>query len=130
MKAKVRVLLVDDVADLRTLYRVVLESDGAFRVVGEAGDGEDAIQAARTLRPDLVLLDLAMPKMDGLQALPEILRAAPEARVVILSGFDEHRLGETARRLGAHDYIEKGMAPADLVERLRGLDGIREILAD
>lgn len=104
--------------NLRTLYRTVLEEKGPFEVVAEAGDGRTGIEAAQEHDPDLVLLDLSMPDMDGLEALPEIRKASPGASVVVLSGFLDQRVGEEARELGASDFIEKGVDADELVERV------------
>ncbi len=112
------VLLVDDVADLRFMLRLNLEGSGRFRVVGEAGNGAEGVELARAHQPDLVLLDIAMPIKDGLEALPEIREASPSSRVVILSSFGEQRYGEQATRLGASAYVEKTLAPDALVARL------------
>jgi DNA-binding NarL/FixJ family response regulator len=120
-----RVLLVDDVGELRALVRLILERTGEFTVVAEAGNGLEAIDAASNEQPDIVLLDVSMPVMDGLAALPEIMAAAPEADIVMLSGFAEERLGEEARRLGAMAYLEKGVPPRELVARLLDLVGSR-----
>ena len=79
-------------------------------VVGEAADGEDAVRLATELRPDLVLLDLAMPRMDGLQALPLIREAVPGVRVVVLSGFEDSVMADRAVEAGASRYVEKGTA--------------------
>lgn len=116
-----RVLLADDVGELRALVRLTLERSGEFVVVAEAGNGAEAVEAAAHERPDLVLLDVSMPIMDGLEALPLILEAAPEAQVVMLSGFAEERLGAEARKLGALAYLEKGVPPRELVTRLLAL---------
>ena len=113
-----RVLLVDDVGELRALVRLTLERSGHFDVVAEASNGEDAVEAASAHQPDVVLLDVSMPLMDGLEALPRIRERAPDARVVMLSGFAEDRLGDEARRLGAAAYLEKGVPPRELVARL------------
>lgn len=114
-------LLADDVGELRALVRLSLERSGAFVVVAEAGNGQEAIEAAAHERPDLVLLDVSMPVMDGLEALPRILEASPDTQVVMLSGFAEERLGAEARRLGALAYLEKGIPPKELVSRLLDL---------
>lgn len=103
-----RVLIVDDVADLRMLLRMTLSRDEGFDVVAEAGDGLEAIEQARRYQPDLVLLDLSMPLLDGLEALPRILAVSPNARVVVLSGFDESRMREPSLAAGAVAYLEKG----------------------
>ena|SRR5215213_8787456 len=118
MEAGYEVLLVDDVADLRFMLRLNLEGSGQFRVVAEASNGVEGVELAREHRPDLVLLDIAMPVKDGIEALPEIREVSPESRVVVLSSFGEHRYGDQARRLGAAAYVEKTLAPDALVARL------------
>src|SRR4051812_43836917 len=95
-EGRVRVVLVDDSANIRVLVRTHLELDGRFAVVGEAADGRAAVQLARDLRPDAVVLDLAMPVMDGLHALPLIRDAAPPTKIVVLSGFDEGHMVDEA----------------------------------
>jgi signal transduction histidine kinase len=118
-----RVLVVDDTPDIRELVALTLEvtGGGEFEVVGQAGDGREAITQAEQLRPDLVLLDLAMPIMDGLEALPAIRRAAPAAKVLVLSGFNARELGAEALDAGASGYMEKGGIAGKLVPRLREL---------
>lgn len=105
-------------AELRALVRLTLERSGAFTVVGQAADGQQAIEVVACAQPDLVLLDISMPVMDGLEALPRIRLVAPDAAVVMLSGFAESRLGADASSRGAVAYLEKGLAPAALVARL------------
>ena len=116
--SRYRALLVDDMVPLRQLVRLTLERSGRFEVVGEAGNGRDGIDAAETLQPDMVILDVSMPVMDGLEALPRIRNVAPDAAVVMLSGFSELRLGAEASAGGAAAYLEKGLAPEALVQRL------------
>ena len=82
----VRVVIVDDTYDLRELLRLAL-TRGGMEVVGEAGDGLAGIEAVRLEKPDVVLLDLSMPVMDGLEALPSIRRLVPAAKIIVLSGF-------------------------------------------
>jgi DNA-binding NarL/FixJ family response regulator len=110
-----RVLIVDDAEDLRDLLRFGLERSAHLEVVGEAVDGVDAVEQARVLQPDLVFLDVAMPRMDGLQALPLIREAVPHVRVVVLSGFNEGTMAENARRAGADHYVVKGGPLQELV---------------
>jgi DNA-binding NarL/FixJ family response regulator len=112
------VLLVDDADDLRLMLRLNLEGSGRFAVVGEAADGVEGTELAREQQPDLVLLDIAMPVQDGFEALPHIREAAPDARVVVLSSFEEQRLGRKASELGATAFLEKSMPPDRLLERL------------
>jgi DNA-binding NarL/FixJ family response regulator len=115
-----RVLVVDDHPLTRGALSALLEHNG-FAVVGEAADGEDAIDRARVLQPDLVLLDLTMPSVSGLEALPRLRTAAPEAEVVVLtaSGTEESLLG--AIRAGAAGYLLKSEPPERIVEFLRGV---------
>lgn len=118
-----RVLLVDDAADLRRLLRTLLDRAGGFSVVGEAGDGAEGVLLASRLQPDLVLLDLAMPVMDGLEAIPQIRKMAAAAKIVVLSGFASARLGDEVRGLGAHGYVEKSADPATIIEALLAAAG-------
>lgn len=118
------VLLVDDVADLRFLLRVVLENDGAFQVVGEAGDGLAAVDLASRLAPDVILLDLSMPTMDGLEALPRLRQVLPTCVIAVLSGFEGSRVASSTAALGADAYFEKGTAPSAVVAGLKRLLGI------
>ena len=111
----VSVVLADDVEDVRYLFRVVIEADGRFEVVGEATTGREAVDLAASLRPDVVVLDLAMPEMGGLEALPLIKAASPATKVVIVTAFGE--LSEQAAyERGAVAFLTKGAKPGELVE--------------
>jgi DNA-binding NarL/FixJ family response regulator len=120
------VLLVDDVAELRLLLRLSLESSDRFAVIAEAGDGAEGVAMAGRYQPDLVLLDISMPVQNGLESLPLIREASPRSRIVMLSAFEEWRLGAEALALGAYAYLEKGQPPERLVARLVDLmdDGV------
>ena len=107
---RLRVVLVDDAHDLRALLSRLLVRDGRFEVVGEAGDGETGVEVVARTRPDAVLLDLAMPVMDGLQALPLIRDRSPDTRVVVLTGFDEEQLADDDVYVDADGFLEKGAA--------------------
>jgi DNA-binding NarL/FixJ family response regulator len=115
-----RILLVDDHPLTRSALAGLLRHQG-FDVVGEASDGEEAVAAAGELHPDLVLLDLSMPGLDGLSALPLLREAAPDCEVVVLtaSGTEENLLG--AIRGGAAGYLLKSEPPERIVEFLRGV---------
>ena len=117
----IRVVVADDTRDMRLLLSLALELAGGFEIVAEAANGEEAIAAAATQRPDVVLLDLAMPVLDGLQALPTIRDHAPDALVVVLSGFGADAMGQEAVRRGAATYVQKGINPTELAEQLRVL---------
>jgi PAS domain S-box-containing protein len=111
-----RVLVVDDAEDLRMLLRARMETRNGLTVVGEAADGLAAVELASELQPDLVMLDLAMPRMDGLEALPLIRAAVPGVRVIVLSGFNQSTLAEKAMEAGADKYVVKGGSMRQLLE--------------
>ena len=111
-------LLVDDVRELRALLRLSLELSGRFHVVGEAEDGIEAVECAEKHRPDLVVLDISMPRRDGIEALPLLRDASPKSTVVVLSALEERKLGRVALERGASAYIEKSVDPDAIVERL------------
>jgi len=106
--AAIRVLVCDDVQAFRVLLRHTLPEEGDIEVVGEAADGIAGVRAARELQPDVVLLDLTMPLLDGLEAIPAMLESAPGARIVALSGWDAERAEQDALARGAVAYVEKG----------------------
>jgi YesN/AraC family two-component response regulator len=113
------VLVVDDSADLRELISMVIERHPHnWHVIGTAAEGEEAVVEAKATQPDLVLLDIAMPVMDGMQALPLIREAAPLAVVVMLSGYPFETAGQGALNAGAHGYLEKSDLVRSLVPRL------------
>ena len=115
----VGIVLIDDAPDVRALVRVRLGLTGEFVVLGEGQDGEEAIELASRHRPALMLLDVSMPKMDGLEALPRVLAASPSTRVVMFSGFTVEGLLDRAMALGAADFVEKAIPIDALAERLK-----------
>lgn len=122
----IRVLVADDDADLRFLLALHLRSEQRVEIVGEASDGQGAVDLATELRPDVVLLDLSMPRMDGLQAAELIRAELPDARVVVLSGYPASRMRQVALAAGADDYLEK---TADLAPVARAVLGAGAPLA-
>ncbi len=116
------VLLVDDSDGDRSLLRDQLEASGSYQVVGEATDGQTAVIQARQLHPEVLLLDMAMPGMNGLETLPQLLEASPTTRVVVLSGYLSTGLREQAMATGAAAIFEKGMGFEAIVEQLARLD--------
>jgi len=101
------ILVAEDEPMLR-IIAVEMLADAGFQVF-EAADGLEAVEIVAALQPDLVFLDLAMPVMDGLEALPLLRQRAPDSRVVVLSGFDESTIGGKALAAGAVKYVEKGL---------------------
>jgi DNA-binding NarL/FixJ family response regulator len=112
--AVISVFLVDDVPELRELIRYGIEEDPAFEVVGEAGDGRSAIEGISESRPAAVLLDLSMPDMNGLEAIPEIRSRQPEVAIIVFSGYSATKMAPKARERGADGYVEKGTPIAEL----------------
>jgi DNA-binding NarL/FixJ family response regulator len=117
--APISVYLVDDVPELRELIKFGIEEDPGFEVVGEAGDGRSALEGIAERQPAAVLLDLSMPDMDGMQAIPEIRRGDPDVAIIVLSGFSADRLSGAAIDRGADGYVEKGTPMQELRETTR-----------
>lgn len=114
----VRVLLVDDHQLVREGLRALLERE-QFQVVGEAADGHDAIQRAQALRPDVAVLDLSMPQLNGLDAAREMTKAAPGIKVIALTVHTEDPYVISALRAGIKGYVLKNQATADLIQAIR-----------
>jgi len=113
------VLLVDDHKIMRDGIRAILERSGEFRVVGEAENGSDAVQFARRLHPTLVLMDIGLPGLNGVETTAEILRHEPDCRVIILSMYDDENSVVSAIRSGARAFILKKASDSDLLDALR-----------
>ena len=116
----IRVLLADDNAVFRHGLRKLLESDARMMVVGEARDGPEAVSLAARHRPDVVLLDIRMPGIDGLAAAREIKDATPEVTIIILTSYDTPALRSLARETGVRAYLRKGIGEAELLRHIRG----------
>jgi two-component system, chemotaxis family, chemotaxis protein CheY len=117
----ISVVVCDDVPELRRLLREVLHEEGDMEVVGEAADGREAIEVIERLQPDVVVLDLSMPELDGLEAIPLIHQVAPRAEICIFSGFEEGKVAEVALRLKASRYVRKGAPLEELRSAVREL---------
>lgn len=113
--APLRIVLADDTPLIRALLRRSFELDPSVAVVGEAANGREAVDEVCRTHADVVLLDLAMPVMDGLQAIPEIRRRSPRTRIVVLSGFDASKMERRALALGATSYLSKGAGPDQIL---------------
>lgn len=116
-----RVLLVDDDAFVRQALILLLEGESDVEIVGEAANGRQAVQMARDLRPDVVLMDLRMPIMDGIEATRRIYRDRPETRVIALSTYDGIDGVRAMMEAGATKFLVKGEAPGSLLASIRNL---------
>ncbi len=125
-----RIVVVDDAPELRALVRSRLRLDGRFEVVDEGGTGHDALRAATDRQPDLMLLDVSMPGLGGLEVLAAIRERSPGTRVVLFSGFREGALVTRARELGAAAYVQKTTDLDDLVQVLHEVAGGHEVRPD
>jgi len=115
----IRILIVDDHAMVRSGLKILLEQFDGISVVGEAGNGFQAIELAKQLQPDVILMDLSMPGMDGIEAIQQILAILPGQHILVLAGFlDEERLIQ-AVRAGAQGCADKTIPPEDLVKAIR-----------
>ncbi|MET4097032.1 response regulator transcription factor [Arthrobacter sp. UYCu712] len=119
----VRVLLVDDQTLVRTGFRMVLDAQDGVEVVGEAADGRTGIDMCRTLAPDVVLMDVRMPGMDGIAATALIAEECPESRVIVLTTFDLDEYAFAALRAGASGFLLKDVKPAELLASIRAVAG-------
>ncbi|GAA1428274.1 response regulator transcription factor [Streptomyces thermospinosisporus] len=114
-----RILLADDHHLVRRGVRLILDSEPDLTVVAEAGDGHEAVEAARTHHPDLAILDIAMPRLTGLQAARELSRTQPGLHILILTMYDNEQYFFEALASGASGYVLKSVADRDLVEACR-----------
>jgi DNA-binding NarL/FixJ family response regulator len=121
MSGTVRVMVVDDDRLMREGLRAVLSSDDRLEVVAEAGDGRTAVRQARHARPDVVLMDVRMPDLDGIAATADLLSAAPQARVMILTTFEEDAYILGALRAGASGFLLKRSSPEHLIAAIHTL---------
>jgi len=119
----IRILLVEDVAPLRRLVRILLQKEADFTVVGEAGDGEEGTALAASVRPDVLITDLSMPGLSGIEVVRRIAKSSPKTRTIILSGHTDERYVCDALDAGAMGYVVKESAADSLV------NAVREIMA-
>jgi DNA-binding NarL/FixJ family response regulator len=126
---RVRVLIVDDDDLMRAGLKAVLSSDETIAVVGEAGDGRGAVGRARGLRPDIVLMDVRMPDLDGIAATREVLAVSPGAKVVILTTFEQDEYIFGALRAGASGFLLKRTSPEELIAAIHTVAAGDSLLA-
>jgi DNA-binding NarL/FixJ family response regulator len=118
---RIRVLIVEDDPLIRSLNRLILEQTGDYEIVGEAPDGGSAVVLAASLKPELILLDLMMPGVSGLEVLPKLRQIVPQSRVVVISMLPGDVYAEEVKRMGAIGFIDKGYDTDELIRRLHHL---------
>jgi two-component system response regulator NreC len=118
---RIRIVIADDHAVMRAGLRLLLNGEADMEVVGEAGDGWETVEKAVALEPDIVLLDISMPRMSGLEAAREIKRRAPEIKLLILTMHDDEAYLRQFLRIGASGYVVKKAADTELVAAIRAV---------
>lgn len=124
-----RVLIVDDQALVRAGFRMILEAEADMEVVGEAADGRQAVLVANKVQPDVVLMDVRMPEMDGIEATRQLLDGGSDAKVVMLTTFDIDEYVYEALRAGASGFLLKDVPPEQLVDGVRAIASGDTLLA-
>ena len=123
MERTIRVLIADDHAVVREGLRAVLGSESDMEVVGEAATGKEVVEQAAELRPDVILMDIQMPGINGIEATRRILEANPDVGVVVLTMFEDDDSVFSAMRAGARGYVLKGAPPSEILKVLRAVAG-------
>lgn len=119
MSADIRVLIADDHAVVREGLRALIDTEAGMELVGEAADGLEAVEKCRALAPDVILLDLVMPRRGGIEAIGEIKRENPAVRILVLTSFAEDEKVFPAIKAGAHGYLLKDSSPQELLQAIR-----------
>jgi NarL family two-component system response regulator LiaR len=115
----IRILIADDHAVVREGLRTLIHSEAGMQVIGEAADGIEVVAKARALQPDIIIMDLVMPRKDGLEAIGEIMTESPHARILVLTSFAENDRVFSAIKAGALGYLLKDSLPRELLQAIR-----------
>ncbi len=116
-------VIVDDAVFMRTIIRKMIEQVEEYKVLGEASNGQDAIEAAEKFQPDIMTLDITMPELDGIQAVPEIMRVSPKTRIIMVSAMGQQSMVIEAIKMGAKDFVIKPF------EKSRVYQAVKNVLA-
>ncbi|MCX8131007.1 MAG: response regulator [Clostridia bacterium] len=116
-------VIVDDAIFMRTLLKKMIEEVETYKVVGEGSNGYEAIQQAKSLKPDIMTLDITMPEMDGIKAVQEVLKVSPETKILMVSAMGQQSMVIEAIKLGARDFVVKPF------EKSRVLQAIKNIIS-
>ena len=113
--------VTDDAMFMRTLLRKMLEQNDEFEVLGEAANGFEAIEAAKKFKPDVMTLDITMPEMDGIHAVPEILKISPSTRIIMVTAMGQQSMVIEAIKLGAKDFVIKPFEKSRVYQAIRNV---------
>ena len=119
--SKTTFVVTDDAMFMRTLLRKMLEQNDEFEVLGEAANGFEAIEAAKKFRPDVMTLDITMPEMDGIHAVPEILKVSPNTRIIMVTAMGQQSMVIEAIKLGAKDFVIKPFEKSRVYQAIRNV---------
>lgn len=117
----IRVLLVDDEARLRQMAKRVLVNDNEIEVVGEASDGREAVSLNSKLTPDVIVMDIAMPELNGLEATQIIRRKSPDTKIIVITAMDAEPYHKAAMRMGANAFLPKGALDSELIPTIHNI---------
>ena len=120
-EASVRILLVDDFEPFLRFTALTLRKEPGFRIVGEARDGQEAVQKAKELKPDLVVLDIDLPKLNGIEAARQIRSVSPDSKILFLTGDNDLQIAQVALDTGARGYVVKLDAAAELLPAVKAV---------
>ncbi len=120
---KISFVIVDDAVFIRTIIKKMIEQVDGYTVLGEAANGREAIEAAKKYQPDIMTLDITMPEMDGIVAVPEILKESPQTRIIMVSAMGQQSMVIEAIKMGAKDFVIKPF------EKSRVYQAIKNVLA-
>lgn len=119
--SKTTFVVTDDAMFMRTLLRKMLEQNEEFEVLGEAANGFEAIEAAKKFKPDVMTLDITMPEMDGIHAVPEILKVSPSTRIIMVTAMGQQSMVIEAIKLGAKDFVIKPFEKSRVYQAIRNV---------
>lgn len=119
--SKTTFVVTDDAMFMRTLLRKMLEQNDEFEVLGEASNGFEAIEAAKRHQPDVMTLDITMPEMDGIHAVPEILKVSPATRIIMVTAMGQQSMVIEAIKLGAKDFVVKPFEKSRVYQAIRNV---------
>lgn len=120
---KITFIITDDAVFMRTLLRKIIEQCGDYEVAGEASNGREAIEAAKKHQPDILTLDITMPEMDGIQAVPEILKVSPKTKIIMVSAMGQQSMVIEAIKQGARDFVVKPFDKSRIFQSINNVLG-------